>query len=176
VTSFSPEFRGTPLVPPSSTLLRSPFLLGSGAEKSTQAVVPLTGVRRANRRLVELPAAWRGLFARRGGVFNHRALGGASLCLCSQRHGPGSGQWPGRRAPSGRFHGTARVERVKLVSLRLPAVSRRPSGRRQSPPPPRRAGLVPTGLASESFARPFSLDGSLGLCLLLCDYVPLQLV
>jgi hypothetical protein len=66
------------------------FLLVSGAEKSSPAVAPLTG----------RPAARGGLFVRGGGGFNHRALGGASLCLCRQRHGPVSGQWPGRRASS----------------------------------------------------------------------------
>jgi hypothetical protein len=92
-------------------------------------------VRRANLRVAELPAARRGLFARGGGGFSHRALGGASLCLCRQRRGPGSGQWPGRRAASGRFHRTARVGRVQLIGF---ALSRGGSGSLlgdRSPPP-----------------------------------------
>jgi hypothetical protein len=90
--------------------------------------------------------------------------------------GPGSGQWPGLRAPSGRFHRTARVGRIQFVSF-APAccVSGEPSGRTQSPlrresgwcpldwpvrsvargafwenavSPLARLGLAPTGLAS----------------------------
>jgi hypothetical protein len=49
------------------------------------------------------------LVCRGSGRFNHWALGGPSLCLWRQTRGPGSGQWPGRRAPSCRFHGTART-------------------------------------------------------------------
>jgi hypothetical protein len=79
---------GRLLVPPYFTLLRDQLVLVSGCQESCPAVAPLTG----------LPAARTGLFVRGGGGFNHRPLGGASLCLCRQRRGLVSRQWPGSRA------------------------------------------------------------------------------
>jgi hypothetical protein len=47
------------------------------------------------------------------------------------------------------------------LALRLPAVAREAFWETEVSPPGR-SGLAPTGLASRSFARPFSLGGSLG--------------
>jgi hypothetical protein len=120
------SYAGRLLGPPSFTLLGGPFYIGErcrGIHPSSRSFNRspghYPGVRRTNLSVAELPAAERGLFARESGGLDHRALGGAPLCLCSQRRGPGSGQLPGRRAPSGRFHGTARVGRVQLVGFAL---------------------------------------------------------
>jgi hypothetical protein len=157
---------GRLLVPPSFTLLRGPFFSGERCRAIHPSSRPFNrspghypGVRRSNLSVDELPAGRRGLFARGSGGFGHQALGRASLCLCRQRRGHGFGQWPGRQAPSGRFYGTARVGRVQLVGFALACGgSGGLLGDRSLPPG--RAGLAPTGLASGSFARPFSLGGS----------------
>jgi hypothetical protein len=164
---------GRLLVPPSFTLLRGRYFSGEWcrgihptSRSFNRSPGHYSGVRRANLSVAKLPAAGRGLFARGGGMFNHRALGGASLCLCRQRRGPGSGQWSEGRATSGRFYETARVELVQFVGFALAGggsggllVNRRL--------PPNGAGLAPTRLASGSFDRHFSLGGSLGFCPLL---------
>jgi hypothetical protein len=152
-------------VPPSFTLLRGNIFSGQRCRGIRPSIRSFNrspgqypGVRLANRSPAFLPAARCGLFARGGGGFNHRALGD-SLSLCRQR--------PGRRAPSGWFHRTARVGQVQLAGFALACGGWR--------------GLVtdsslfletaksaPTGMASGSFALPFGL-GSSSTCLLLCQ-------
>jgi hypothetical protein len=91
------EFRGTPL--------KDSFFSGERCRAIHRSSLPCnrfpghyTGGRRASLIVAVLSAACRGLFVRGGGGLNHWALGGVSLCLCRQRHGPVSGQWPGRQA------------------------------------------------------------------------------
>jgi hypothetical protein len=111
------------------------------------------GVRRANLSVANLPAEKRGLFVCGGDGFFHRALGGASLCLCRQRRGSGSEKWPRHRAPSGRFHGSARVGRVQLVGF---ALARGGSGGHlgdRSLPPPRQS-RIGTHWSGQRFVRP----------------------
>jgi hypothetical protein len=117
---------GRLIVPPSFPRLRGLFFSGERCRGIYPSSRPFNrshshypGVRCANIRVAELPPACRGFFARGDSEFNHRALGGAFIRLCRQRRGPGSGQWPGRRAPSGRFHRAARVGQIQLVGFSL---------------------------------------------------------
>jgi hypothetical protein len=83
--------------------------LGCGLERPTRLAGYLSAA--------ELPAARCGLFA--CGLFLRRVLGGAPLCLCRQRRGPGSEHWPEGRAPAGGVRRTGRVGGVQIVGFAL---------------------------------------------------------
>jgi hypothetical protein len=108
---------------PSFTSCEAPFFVESGAEESTPAFPPLTGRPattpqiRANLSVAELPAARRGLFDR-GDEFGQRGMGVVSFCLCRQRRGPPSGQWPGRSTPGDKLSLPSR--QVLVVGSALP--------------------------------------------------------
>jgi hypothetical protein len=159
------EFRGTPSRPSLLYPPDRPLFYWGAVPRNAPLQSPLNrspghylGVRRrANLSVAEFPVARRGLFARGNGGLNHWVLGGASICRCRQRHWPGSGQWPGRLV-AGSME-PPESDESDTLALRLPSVAR--GGFLRPKSPHGTAGLAPTGLASGSFARPFSRGGSL---------------
>jgi hypothetical protein len=114
----------------------------SGIHPFIRSLDHYPGVRRATLSAAAFPAVGRGLFARGRGGFKHRALGGASLCLCRQRRGTRPDNGPGAGRLVGGSIEPPESDESKSLALCLPAAGLRAFWETAVPPPPAEPGCL----------------------------------